>query len=140
MKRSNVSAIVYLCLVFLSGVLVGGVGFRFYHLRSTSARSGPCGPEALRTRYINDMHSRLKLRPDQMSRLEAILEQTHERFTVLREKYRPDVRALQEEQARLIRAMLDDQQRAEYEKMRQERERDHRGGHEGRRPPPPPGS
>jgi hypothetical protein len=120
--RSNVSIAFYLCLVFLSGVLVGGVGLGLYSARS-STKGDPCGPDAVRQRYRDDLRSRLQLRPDQLLKLDGILEETHQRFRAMRDKYRPEVKTIQAEQAESIRAMLDDRQKTEYEKLRQEREK-----------------
>ncbi len=121
MKRANLSVVVYLALVFLSGILVGGVGFNLYNARAVSAKAEPCGPEALRERYRDELRSRLQLSPDQLSRLDAILEDTHSHFVALRNKYKPEVTAIQNAHADAIRAILDDRQRAEYEKLREER-------------------
>jgi hypothetical protein len=124
MKRLNLS-IVYLCLVFLSGVLLGWVGYSLYNSHSVDAalKTNPCTPDAVRRRYIDEMKTRLKLREPQVEKLSAILEETHHRYKALREKYKPEVKILQEEQAEKIRAILDDTQRLEYEKVRQEREK-----------------
>ena len=125
MSRPNVSAVVYLALVFVSGVVVGSVGYGFYSLRATGPKANPCTPDAVRHRYVDEMRSRLNLRPDQIGKLNGILEETHQRFRSLREKYRPEVKVIQEDQAAQVRSILDDNQRTEYEKMRQEREREH---------------
>lgn len=125
MKRLNLSVIVYVCLVFLSGVLLGWVGYSLYNSRSVDAalKTNPCTPEAVRLRYIDEMRTRLKLRDPQVQKLNAILDETHHRFKTLREKYKPEVKIIQEEQAGRIRSILDDTQRLEYEKVRQEREK-----------------
>jgi hypothetical protein len=78
---------------------------------------------------MDELQSRLALRPDQIQKLDVILEQTHQRFKGLREKYRPEVKIIQEEQASSVRSILDPQQVVEYEKMRQERERQHQQKH-----------
>ncbi len=124
MSRSNPSIVVYLCLVFVSGALVGGVGYRLYNTESVTAvlKSNPCTADAVRHRYMDEMQTRLKLSPDQVQKLSAILEGTHKRFKTLREKYKPEVKTIQEEQVASIRAILNATQQAEYEKMRQERE------------------
>lgn len=120
MRRPTFSVVLYLVLVFLSGVLVGGIGFEVYTTRSVKAAPNR---DDLLHRYREEMQTRLRLRPDQMKQLDAILEATHGRFRQLREKYRPEVHAIQDEQAEQIRGILDAQQRAEYEKMREEREK-----------------
>jgi hypothetical protein len=125
MKRFNFSIVVYLFLVFLSGVLLGSVGYGLYNARSVSAslKTNPCTADAVRRRYIDDMEGRLKLRPEQVQKLSAILEETHHQFKALREKYKPEVRLIQAGQVERIRLILDDKQRAEYEKVRLEREK-----------------
>jgi hypothetical protein len=133
MRRPNLSAMVYLVLVFASGVVVGSVGYGFYNLRSGGSKTNPCGPDAVRHRYLDEMRTRLSLRSDQIERLSAILDETRGRFHALREKYKPEVSAIQEEQAARVRTILDEKQRAEYEKMRQERERErHKSSRLGR--------
>ncbi len=125
MRRPNFSVIAYLGLVFLSGVLVGGVGFGLYNARSVSAslKTNPCTAAAVRQRYMAEMETRLKLQPEQVQKLSGILEETHNRFKALRVKYKPEVKIIQDEQAASIRSILNDAQRAEYEKVREERER-----------------
>ncbi len=125
MKRSNLSIVMYLCLVFLSGAAVGAVGWSLYNARSASAamKGNPCTPDAVRHRYVDELRDRLKLTDAQVQKLNAILEDTHHRYKDLRRKWKPEVKAIQEEQAASIRAMLDDQQKVEYDKMRLEREK-----------------
>ncbi len=123
MRRSTIAAILYLCLVFLSGILVGGFGMRLYNARAVSAKTNPCSPESMRRRYMEDMRTRLKLSEQQVTQLSAILEATGERFHDLRKKYRPEVKMIQEEQVNQIRAILNEEQRAEYQKLREEREK-----------------
>ena len=130
MTRSNVSIAVYLALVLLSGILLGGVGWGLYNARA-GGKADPCSPDAVRERYRTDLRTRLQLRSDQVLKLDTILEETHQRFRAMRDKYRPEVKAIQAEQTESIRAMLDDRQRAEYEKLRQEREKLERERHAG---------
>jgi len=123
MKRANLSIVVYVVLVFLSGVLVGAVGFGLYDSRAAGDKAEPCSPEALRQRYREELRTRLQLGPDQLKKLDVILVQTHNHFVALRYKYKPEVSAIQDAHADSIRAILDDRQRAEYEKLRQERQK-----------------
>jgi len=123
MRPFRLSALIYLTLVFLSGVVVGVLGYRFYTVQTVTARNRPPNPEEMRRQYVEDLRTRLNLRPDQLQRLTEILEATGKRFHEMRKKWGPEMRAIQEDQANSIRAMLDEAQRAEYEKMRAERER-----------------
>ncbi len=109
---------VYLTLVFLSGAVVGGVALQLFN--GSSVRG--FNPADARKRYAEEMRERLKLTPEQSQKLEAIFKSTHERFRVLREKYQPEVKAIQEEHADSIRRMLNETQRQEYDRMRQERD------------------
>ncbi len=126
MRRSTFTVILYLCLVFASGILVGGFGTRLYSARTVDAKSNPCSPEDLRRRYLEDMRTRLNMTGEQFKQFTGILEATRERFHDLRKKYRPEVKVIQDEQAEKIRAILNDEQRAEYEKMREERDKHQR--------------
>lgn len=123
----------YAVLVFLSGAVVGAVAMQLYNARTVHGFS----PDDMRKRYAEEMRTRLKLNPEQAKRLDAVLEETGQHFRALREKYRPEMKALQEEQAEKIRQMLDENQRREYEKMRLEREQKRRqqsrGFQDGRR-------
>lgn len=129
MRRSNLTLVLYLLLVFLSGVVVGALGDRFQSTRSVKAKN-PLNPEEMRRQYVEDLRSRLKLSDDQLKQLTTILGETRDRFRELRRKYGPETKAIQEAQADKIRSMLNEKQRAEYEKMRQERDRHRqRSGH-----------
>jgi len=115
----------YLALVFISGILVGGVGVQLFGPSSASGAN----PDDARRKYTEEMRTRLQLSDEQAAMLDRILEDTHQRFLALREKWRPEMKALGDDQAARIRQMLNDKQRKEYEKMRQEREEQRRRSH-----------
>jgi len=75
------------------------------------------------------MNHRLHLRQEQLQQLNVILEETRRGYEAIRERSRPEMRELQQRQRDKVRAMLDDAQRAEYEKMLLERERKPEGPH-----------
>lgn len=131
MSRSRLSVSLYLLLVFLSGALVGALGYRAYVRDGAPPRPRP-SPEEFRRRYMEDMRSRLKLSQEQVKRIDAILDET-------RDRYRAQMRAMQEEQSARIRAVLDPAQQKEYEKMRQEREERRKRAHKQGPGPEPPG-
>ncbi|MGB9604381.1 MAG: hypothetical protein ACP5U2_13910 [Bryobacteraceae bacterium] len=122
MRRSRFAVAIYLLLVFASGVAVGVIGHRFFEKEVKPPPPARPNPEEFRRRYMEEMRNRLKLTDEQARQIEAILDET-------RDRYRAQTRALQEEQTARIRALLSDQQRAEYEKMRQEREERRKKGH-----------
>ncbi len=123
MTRSRLSVTLYLLLVFGSGVLVGALGYRY--MAGTPHAPPRPSPEEFKRRYMEEMRTRLRLSDDQARLIETILDET-------REKYRAQMRAVQEEQTSRIRAVLDEWQRAEYEKMRQEREERRKRAHKQR--------
>jgi Spy/CpxP family protein refolding chaperone len=122
MKRPTLAAALYAVLVFLSGVLVGGFGYRLYVGSSVNASAHP-SPEDFKRRYMAEMQSRLKLNPDQMNQLSGILDVTRDQYRAFREKHKPEMQAIQDDQVRRINSILTMEQRAEYDKMRQEREK-----------------
>ncbi len=124
MTRSRLSVLVYLLLVFGSGVLVGALGHRYWAGGTPPPPPRP-NPEEFKRRYMEEMRNRLRLSEQQALQIETILDET-------REKYRAQMRALQEEQTSRIRALLDEPQRVEYEKLRQEREERRKRAHKQR--------
>ena len=131
MTRSKLAIAFYLLLVFLSGVLVGFFGYRLYTAASVSATS-PRTPEEYRQRYLAEMKSRLGLNDPQVRELNSILDETRAQYREFREKHKAETKAIEDHRIERINALLNDAQRAEYQKMRQEREK-HSKGHSGGR-------
>ncbi|MCS6952817.1 MAG: hypothetical protein RMK57_00050 [Bryobacterales bacterium] len=121
MNSSRLRVALYLLLVFVSGVVVGALGHRFWALQQVEAR--PRNPQEFRRRYVEEMRTRLQLTEEQLRKLNAILDVTDARFRQVRERMRPEMNAIQEEHANQVRAILTDEQRQEYEKLRAEMER-----------------
>ena len=136
------SAAVSLLLVFLSGALVGVLAHRAYIFnpnRSAAAPRQP-GPEDWRKRYVEDMRAKVGLDDQQVVQLEQILDETGAAVR----KNLIDVHKVNEDlhtqQVARITAMLRPEQRALYEKLRQEREQQmqkDRARDRDRRPRPP---
>jgi Spy/CpxP family protein refolding chaperone len=57
-----------------------------------------------------------------MTRLGVILDETEAKFKVVRDRTRPEMKVIQDDQVAAITAMLTPEQRSEYEKLRKERE------------------
>jgi uncharacterized membrane protein len=128
MRRTPWSVIISLLVVFCSGAVVGGFGHYLYTTKSVSAKTRPRSPEEYRQKYIKEMRGRLKMSDDQVVRLEAILDETRAKFREFRERTKPEMKRIQDDQVERIRGILNDAQRTEYEHMRQEREARSRGG------------
>ncbi|MBN9663490.1 MAG: hypothetical protein J0H49_35145 [Acidobacteria bacterium] len=123
MMRSNSTLALSLILVFASGTVVGALGYRSYSLNTVSAKNPPPkSPEDYRREYIAEMQRRLSLQTQQVQKLETILDETRVKYRELRERSKPEMKAIQDAQTAEINAMLTPPQQAEYEKFRKERE------------------
>jgi hypothetical protein len=123
MRRSNLSLALSLVLVFASGVVVGTLGYRYYSLNTVSANARPPRtPDDYRNAYIKEMNTRLHLTAEQSQKLAGVLDETRTQFRELREKHRPEFKAVQDAQTEKISAMLTPEQQAEYVRMRAERD------------------
>jgi len=119
MRRRSLTTGLYLVLLFLSGVAVGAFGLRLYTLKTVSARN----PDEFRRGYVAKLRDALKLTDDQVKLLGPILDETRQQHRELMEKHGPELKAIQEEQVRKIRAILTDAQQPAYTKLLAEREK-----------------
>jgi Spy/CpxP family protein refolding chaperone len=122
MRRTSLTAGLYLVLLFFSGIAVGAFGLHLYTLNSVRA-TGPRDPAEFRKRYIAELQSRLKLTDDQVNKLGPILDETRRRHREFAEQHRPEMKAMQDDQVSKIRAILMDSQQSEYTKLLEEREK-----------------
>ncbi len=132
MKRSGLIVALYLLLTFASGMAVGGLGFWMYTTRSVSANNGRTSPEEYRRKYMAEMESRLKLRPEQVTKLSTILDASRALFKEVADKHKPEFDAIQQHQTAQVNGILDDTQRAEYKKIQEEREERRKNHSRGR--------
>lgn len=122
MKRSNLVLAAYLLAVFLSGGVVGFLVHYLYNMQSVNAKATPRDADDYRHKYVEELRSRLSMQEEQVQQLNAILDSTRLRYREFREKHRPEINAIQEEQVSRIRSMLSEPQRLQYETMRAERD------------------
>lgn len=124
MKPFNRNLAISLTLVFLSGLALGALGYRYYIQKTAVARENhpPRSPKEFRAAYTTEMQSRLKLSNDQVKRLTTILDETEAKYREVRERTRPEMKAIQDGQVAAINAMLTPDQQNEYAKMRKERD------------------
>lgn len=122
MRLRGFNIALYMGLIFSSGLLVGAFGHRLYTATTVAAKTTRNADE-WRKRYISEMQTRLNLRPNQVTELNAILDETRTRFQEVHEKYRPEMDSIKQQQIGKIQSILDGNQKGEYEKMRVERER-----------------
>jgi hypothetical protein len=120
-SKSRLTVALYLGLVFMSGIAVGGFG-HWYMSRTVGAAGGKLSPDEYRRMYVEEMKSRLKLNDVQLEQLSVILDQTRVLYKQLHDKHRPEFKSVQDLQVERIREILDPAQQSEYEKLRAERE------------------
>jgi hypothetical protein len=124
MKRSNLTIALYLFLIFASGILVGAFGYRLYTGTPVAAKtSTTVSPDEWRRQYVSEMRSRLKLAPEQMEKLNAILDDTRSRSHQAHDTLDTALKQIKQHHVDAVNAMLNPEQRPEYEKLRAERDR-----------------
>lgn len=116
MKRNQWTAALFAVLLFAAGIVVGALGHRYYAASVVNASD-------FRHHYIEEMQSKLKLTPDQVSRLETVLDDTKAQFRTVRDSYRPAMLKIKQEQISRVKAILTPQQVPIYEQMVADHER-----------------
>jgi hypothetical protein len=122
MPRTRLSAILYLTLVFVSGVLVGIASTRLYAVKaSVPTPAAPRTMAEFTRRYTDEMRQKVGVNDEQVAAVEKILTDTKKRYDDLRREQRPMRDRIQQEQVDAIRAVLTDGQKPAYETWRAER-------------------
>src|SRR5690242_6141583 len=122
MKRSFAVPL-YVLMVFLSGTLVGAVGYRLYSAKTVNATVTPKPkPEEWRKHVVQEMRTRLKLSDEQVNKLQTAFDATKQSFAAYDQRSKAERKSIIEEQHQTIRSFLSDAQRAEYDKFLQERQ------------------
>ena len=127
MKRNTLSTALYILLVFLSGAVVGAFAHRLYMVSTVVSAK----PDEVRHHILEEMRTRLSLSDDQVNQLNAIMDSTKARYHEVKARWdeqsrqaaKPELKAITEDQAQKIRAILSEPQRVEYEKYRAERQK-----------------
>jgi len=127
MKRGTFSTALYVFLVFLSGAVVGAFAHRLYMVNTVVSAK----PDEVRHHILDEMRTRLSLSDDQVKQLNAIMDSTKARYHEVKARWdeqskqaaKPELKAITEDQAEKIRAILSEPQRVEYEKYRAERQK-----------------
>ncbi len=117
MKRSQFVAAVLAAIIFSLGTVTGILAHRLYVANAVSAS------EDWRVRYLHEMHSRLNLSARQMDQLNDILDGTRAKVREVRDRYKPEMMQIKQEQIAQIRSVLKPEQASEYSKMVTEQEK-----------------
>ena len=122
MTRKNLPIAFYLLLVFVSGSVVGALGYRTYNPPTARSVSAPVAPNEWKRRYIEETRSRLSMTDDQVDKIRAMLDQTEARFRQARERENQEIRQIGEDHYQRVRTILTPEQLPKYEKLHGERE------------------
>jgi Spy/CpxP family protein refolding chaperone len=119
-------AALWVAVVFLLGVSLGGVvGYVFAH-RSVSANA-PMTAQERRARKVEELTRVANLTPDQQHQLEGILTQLHSEYKALHEQSDIQIDQARQKGRNQIRAILTPEQQPKFEeflkKMDEERKR-----------------
>jgi Spy/CpxP family protein refolding chaperone len=112
----------YFLLVFASGAVVGALGYRTYNPPTARTINAPAPPGEWRKQYMEESKARLDLTKDQVSKLEAIMDDTDARFRQAREHENQEIGQIREEHIARVRMLLTPEQLPKYEKLHAERE------------------
>jgi hypothetical protein len=121
MKRWNLPIAAYLFLVFVSGAVVGALGYRMYSPPAASS-SQRMSPEQWRKQYLDELQSHVNLTPEQMQKANAILDETDARFNKARDQHHQAIDQIREDHRAKLRALLTPEQLPKYEQFRTERD------------------
>jgi hypothetical protein len=124
MPQKRYSALLYLVLVFASGILVGVVSHRLYVTSTVvSATAAPRTMDEVRKKYLAEMRAKVGVNDSQLASVNRILDQTKSKFDDLHKKEKPLRDAIQQEQIDSISALLTPDQKIAYDSWRAERAR-----------------
>lgn len=102
---------------FLLGIIVGGSG-QYLWMKQAAPRQANTTQEIL-----EDLSENVGLEADQKARIKAIIDETFERYEVMRNQVRPQFTAIRDDARRRVRSILSSEQQVRYDIWT--REQDH---------------
>jgi hypothetical protein len=94
----------------------GILGHRLYNTAAVNAA------DDWRTRYVNELQMRLHLTQLQVDKLNDILDDTRAKVRVVKDKYKPQMLDIKQQQIAAMKSLLNSKQQAEYDKFLDEKE------------------
>jgi len=132
-------------LLFVSGIAVGFFGSNLLLRRQVNEFVGR-GPSGMHTRVVQRALRDLELTPEQRREIDLIIEETEPKLHLLGDELHRTMDSTLNEQHERIKAVLTDEQRADFERRLEEMRRRfedmrdrrrHRGSGRPGNPPPP---
>lgn len=120
MQSNQVTALLSAVLLFGSGAALGMFGQRYYdHTTSVSAKTSS---DDWRAQYLAEMRSKAHLTDRQLQKLDVILDQTKQEYRDMRERHKPEVLEIKQNQISRVKSILTAEQIPLYEQLISERE------------------
>jgi len=123
--RSKTSATLMLVLTFLLGCVAGSIANHLYQSRIKNTPTKQGFRPAPRD-IVEDMGRDLNLSADQKDKLKEIVQQSRERYRALSTQFRPQYDVIRNETNQQIRQILNEEQKARFEKTIKEMDERHK--------------
>ena len=131
MLKPKVSAFLSLLFVFMSGILVGSLGYRWYSVNAAGAdkafsprKNNPPDPAEVKRHIMAEMTETLKLDPAQVDQVGKILDETRSRFDIVHDKMNKEGHQIWQDQIEQINQVLRPDQRPLYQQLREKHDRE----------------
>ena len=123
MQISGAKVALYFGLIFAGGLASGVLGHVLYSADTVSAKAiSAKNNDDWRKRYVDSMHTRLRMTDEQMKQLDDTLDETRVEYRLLRQRYKPEMDKIHQGQVDKIKKFLKPEQMPEFEKVERERE------------------
>jgi hypothetical protein len=116
MRRTKLIALIFGLLIFALGLVTGVLAHRLYVADSVNAS------EDWRVRYVRELHSKLKLSDHQVDKLNDILDNTRAKVRAVKDRYKPEMLTIKQDQIARVVSILSPQQADQYRKIVAEQE------------------
>ena len=117
-QKINGAAAFFALVLFLSGVVIGILGNRYYMSNIVDAKTS----DDWRKSYVGEMKTKLSLNQPQVDHLQVILDETKIKYRAVRDAYRPAMLEVRDEQVRRVKKILTPSQIPLYDQILAERE------------------
>lgn len=117
-------AVFTMIAVFVTGAAAGGFATSLFMAKTVNASRPPQTPQEWRQQYVGKLQKRLSLSDGQVGQLNGILDDTKQRMDAVKARYKPEMDQIQLDQVKSVHAILKPEQSAEYNRYREERDRE----------------
>jgi hypothetical protein len=118
-NKTKREAAVLVFIVFLLGLLVGGVGNHVWDEHVQGRENQVPGARPPRNQVVGELTRELELTSDQQSQLGAIIDQTRAKWDALEAPYQPEHERIRQEGRQRIRSILSPDQVKKYDAFMQ---------------------